>query len=94
MARKKRAVGGKVHEINGAGSPIMEAAKKTSSSGFKRGGATKEEKVEGEKSEPRMDKRARGGRAITSKGGSPYSSGGSFKSHDGKSESGHESEGL
>jgi len=93
MARKKRAVGGKVHVMNGKGSPILEAGMKTKGT-FKRGGATKEDVVGGEKSEPRMDKRARGGRAITSKGGSPYSSGGSFKSHDGKSESGHECESL
>lgn len=88
MARKKRSTGGKINVMNGEGSPILEAAKKTSSSGFKRGGA-----IQGEKSEPRMDKRARGGRAIASRGGAPYSSAGTGSGHAGKSDAGHESEG-
>jgi hypothetical protein len=84
----KYAKGGGVHVINGAGSPIMASAKKTTSSGFKRGGKVTKLKaggaVEGVPSAPRLDKRARGGRM-----GSPYSSA-SAQSNRASGNKGHE----
>jgi hypothetical protein len=89
---------GKKVIISGKGSPLMKAGMKTSSGGFKAGGAVeaaapKAKKlktggaVEGKAAAPRLDKFARGGRA----GGSPFSSGhGQSSRNNGGSSSGHE----
>lgn len=81
-ARKKRATGGRTIRDE-----VMSKAKETSSSGFKRGGATKE--MEGDMSDSppaRADRRARGGRT------GPFSSGNASSDRPGKSSSGHEGE--
>jgi len=111
MARRKRSYGGrtgKMHVMNGEGSPLVAAAKKTSGSGFARGGAPKRAEggaVGGAAAAPRMDKRARGGslpaykhggsvRGMKSAGGSPMSSGHSIGSALGSSNAGHEGESV
>lgn len=82
--------------MNGVGSPAMEAAKKTSSSGFKKGGKIKALKtggmVSGKAPLPRLDKRARGGRMAS--GGSPFSAANKQSGRDNAASSnGHESSG-
>lgn len=84
MARKKRMSGGRTIRNS-----VEAEAKKTSSEGFKRGGAMKKEMEPDADDMParRADRRARGGRAT-----SPFSSARDSSERGGKSESGHEGE--
>lgn len=96
---KKRAAGGKAGNVyNAKGAPVMDSAEKTEADGFKKGGAAKKERkhggmVEGDKAPMRMDRRARGGRAMAS-GGSPYSSAKATTAPTNKSSAGHEGESV
>lgn len=104
--RKRRAAGGKIekkdaHLYNAAGSPAAKSAMDDTADGFKRGGKMKSAKdceprkhggnVEGDAAPKRLDKRARGGRAM-SMGHSPYTSAHRTTPPTNRSSAGHEGE--
>jgi hypothetical protein len=72
---------GKINVVSGK-KTVLAAAKKTSSSGFKEGGA-----ISGAGSTPTLAHRARGGRTSA-----PFSAAGSSSARSGSSTSGHEGE--
>lgn len=94
------------HLYNAEGSPAAKSAMDDKADGFKKGGAAKRKDggraeheeprkhgghVEGEHSKHRLDKRARGGRAMAA-GGSPYTSAHAATAPTNKSSAGHEGE--